>query len=198
MKENFKNQLNSIEELLKILVVNSLTEGVQNISSTSQKSALSAEEENFRTIVEFLNYAEALKSNNIIRSSDYMEEISYYIVSVLFDVEISNHKIKTYSGTYRKNKGKVIIKFHDDLKKVTLPLSDEDRYKMKTDRIQDLLLVLGKNSGMKMKEYSEIPYVFYSIPVKELIESKGNLGKRVLKKYNPVFLLNEKMYTIKI
>jgi hypothetical protein len=195
MDEKYRKQLDSIENLLKILVINNVAESLKNEVVHPEEvlaSEFQLEIEKIKPVIEFFNAVNNLKSSEIIRSSKYTDDITEYLVSKFFEVNLCKSRTEIgYDGTYIGTKKRVQIKFHDGEKSGNIYLSDGDKKLLKDKKVEELIIMLGRNSNIKPSEVADIEYLFYKIPIKKVLNHRGGIGKRLLKEFEPVYKFNE-------
>lgn len=53
------------------------------------------------------------------------------------------------------------IKFHDEKTSTNIPFADSDKKVINDKKVQDSIIMLGRNSVIKPSEFADIPYLFY-------------------------------------
>lgn len=195
MDERYCKQLDSIEDLLKILVVNSVVGTLENELSKQvdlTENVIGLTLDKASVMIDFFNSIYKLKNEKIIRSSNYSKDVAEYIVSSLFDIELCKVGAGNgYDGTYISTNKRVQIKFHDGEKRTNIPFSENDKKLLDDKKVQDIIILLGRNSNIKPSTVTDIPYLIYKIPVEKLINHRGCIGKGLLKQFEATYKFNE-------
>lgn len=194
MSELSEKRLDSIEELLKMLLVNDLSNNnLEERFLLNKKEDIKNESfENQNIINEFYCNMNRLMDLDIIFPERIDQGIQLYIIERLIGLEyIRKLDEDLYITNKKRSKEKVLVVLPES-GKYLIEKSLKQVKKLKSEKIDNIIFMIGPKPKFKIKKYIEIPYLIYSISMEDFISYKKSYGKLFLSRFEPIIKLNGK------